>query len=365
MSIEEKWKKFEKHIKVPEVAGRWLNLIYTDDLVITKDFIYPDTNTKLRPGIGKKGVKMPGGPQYIVIHDTGMPAITDDAKGLNKYIHDQANSPDGRVASWHFSIDDKDLFQHVPTDEIAWHAGDGSRKYGEKAYNFKTEKYDIGGGNHNGIGIETCINPTNDYELTLKRTAKLVAMLLYKYNLELDRIKQHYDFSSKNCPNIIRSTKGLWESFLEDCRIQYILMPLGVKVKWEIDKPDIIKPSGKVITPIHDTYVNIKAHVTIDNETRTYEYKTLVKGISDEEKIIKSFYELYLSVIPKRANHDINLPSELTTYKTKLKWKSSHPNIISDAGKYNKPEKPTWIKLTAIIESGEIASEKEFTIKIF
>lgn len=361
---ENKWKIFEEVVRVPEIAERWLNFIYTDDLNIKKDFIYPDSITKLRPGSGKNGIKMPGGPQYIVIHDTGMPQPNDNAAGLNKYIHEQANSLNGRVASWHFSIDDHEVYQHVPTDEIAWHAGDGTRKFGEKAYNVSANKYDLGGGNQNGIGIETCINPGNDYEMTLNRTAKLVAMLLHQYNLDLSRIKQHYDFSSKNCPNVIRSTSGLWEHFLECCRVQYVLLPLNCKIKWEIDKPEIIKKCGKVIIPIHDTVVNIKCHATIDGEEKTYAFKTIVKGISDEEKIIKSYYELYLNIIPKEVSSDITLPNEIPLYQTKLIWRSSHPQILGHDGKYTKPKKPTWIKLFVLIKTENYESEKEFTIQV-
>lgn len=360
------WIRFEEIIKdiIPERTSRWLHFVYTNDLVINEDIVYPDTKTKLRPGNGKEGIKMPGGPQYVVIHDTGMPKVFDNADGLNKYIHEQANMVDGRVASWHFSIDDSKVYQHVPTDEIAWHSGDGRRSFGEKVYNETSGKYDIGGGNQNGIGIETCINPDNDYDLTLKRTAKLVAMLLHQYNLGLDRIKQHYDFSSKNCPNIIRSTNGLWEFFLEECALQYQLLPLAIKMKWEVDRPDIVTPSGKIITPMIDTPVNIKLIATLNNEEKVYYFKTTILGISDNDKITKTFYELYLNVIPKTVSCNLDLPVFLPMYNTRLTWRSSHPEILDEHGKYNKPKEPTWITLYVTITIGELETVKEFNVQI-
>lgn len=367
LNDKEKWRIVEEIVVniVPKKAGRWLNLIYSDELKITEDFIYPNAKNKMRPGNGKAGVKMPGGPQYIVIHDTGMPGKDHNAHGLSEYIHNQANSKDGRVASWHFSVDDTYIYQHVPTDEIAWHAGDGRRLYLEKEYNEISGKYDIGGGNRNGIGIETCINPDNDYELTLKRVAKLVAILLHKYNLNIDRIKQHYDFNSKNCPNIIRSTYGLWESFLKDCKLQYNLYRLGdVKFKWEIDKPNIIRQSGKVITPINDETVTIKLTVTIDNKEKEYLFETIVEGLSSKEKITKSFYELYLNIIPKTVTESINLPIRLDQYDTLLKWKSNKPNIIDDYGKYKKPEKPTIVTLKVNIKNKDLSVNKQISVKV-
>ena len=39
---------------------------------------------------------------------------------------------------------------------------------------------------------------------TWHRTAKLMASLLVKYNLQVSDIKQHYDYSGKNCPQTLR-----------------------------------------------------------------------------------------------------------------------------------------------------------------
>ena len=340
---------------IPSEAGKWLNTTYEKDLEIIKDFIYPDSVTQLRPGNGKNGTKMPGGPQYIVIHDSGMTNVGDNAEGLNTFIHNNANTVGGRVASWHFSVDQEEIYQHVPTDEIAWHAGDGGVAFGSTYINSTSKIECIGGGNSNGIGIETCINPGNDYELTLKRTAKLTASLLHQYGLGLDRIKQHFNFSGKQCPNVIRSSDGMWESFLRDVEIAYFLMKLdkSYEVSWEISHPEIVKESGLIITPINDTEVGLNLTLTANNQVKTYNFKTLIKGLPMEVKLSNVFYDLYINAIPRTVNGDIVLPLENSKYNAQIFWTSNKPNIISNAGKYTKPSEKQIVGLTAEIVIGK------------
>ena len=347
---------------IPKQAGKWVNLLYSGNVNIIKDIVYPNTITPLRPGKDREGVKMPGGPQYIVIHDTGMTHIDDNADGLSKYIHAQANSETGRVASWHFSIDDKKAYQHIPTDEIGWHAGDGSRAFGETKYNETSKKNDIGGGNRNGIGIETCINPDNDYELTLKRTAKLTSSLLLQYGLGLDRIKQHYDFSSKYCPNVIRSSSGLWDIFLKDVEGHYLINSIDSNaiIRWENSNPNIIKESGKIVTPKEDTEVELKCHLTFNGQTKVYTYKTLVKGLKVSKKVETEFFEIYYN-IPKIISSNITLPN-VGIYNSNIIWKSNNDSILSSKGKYNKPNNETKVTLTAMINLKGF--EKTYNIKV-
>jgi N-acetylmuramoyl-L-alanine amidase CwlA len=368
ISESEKKEYMDKVFKdlIPLEAGRWLNLAYGNKVDIIQDYIYPDAVTQLRPGVNKKGEEMPGGPQYVVIHDTGMTNVGDDADGLNEFIHNNANTPGGRVASWHFSIDDTKAYQHVPTNEIAWHAGDGGNKFGYSAYSEKYRTTLIGGGNQNGIGIETCINPGNDYEYTLKRTAKLTADLLYQYGLQLDRIKQHFNFSGKNCPNVIRSTNGLWDTFLRDVEIEYFLLVIGndAKLEWEVSHPQIVKSSGLVVSPIDDTLVNLTLKVTIGEGQYVYNYEVMVKGYPIEEKLLKVYYDLAINIIPLRASADINLPVINELYKAAIVWKSSDPTVLSETGKYIKPDQEKNVTLTATISINGEELVRTFSVSV-
>ncbi len=154
--------------------------------VIT-DFV-PE-NTLERPGDLRK-IK------YIVIHETGNPGKNANAASHNNYLHTEA---DNQQKSWHYTVDDHEIYYHIPDNEIAFHAGDGLSK---------------DGGNLNGIGIEMCINPENDYEQTLKNTAKLVAVLIEAYDLDISCVKKHQDFSGKICPNYLINS-GRWNEFID------------------------------------------------------------------------------------------------------------------------------------------------------
>ena len=91
---------------------------------IQKDFI-PIENKTSRPRYAMK-------PQYITIHNTG-----NSSKGANAEMHTQYVDNTPEYLSWHFTVDDKNIFQDLPLDETAWHAGEGE-----------------GDGNMKSIGIE-------------------------------------------------------------------------------------------------------------------------------------------------------------------------------------------------------------------
>lgn len=351
---------------IQDNGSNFINTIYGNNVDIIQDFIYPDSVKQLRPGTGKQGTKMPGGPQYVVIHDTGMTGVDDNADGLNRYIHEQANSLSGRVASWHFSIDDTKAYQHVPTDEIAWHAGDGSRAFGTTYFNEDYKAWSIGGGNQNGIGIETCINPGNNYELTLKRTAKLTASLLLQYGLGLDRIKQHNNFSGKNCPAVIRGTAGLWETFLKDVEVEYFLMQIAkdIEVKWESSHPQIVNNSGKITKPINDTNVKLKLTIKLDGIEKVYNYYVNIAGYTADEKAEQVYLTLLTQVIPSRVSSNVTIPTVLEKYQATISWTSDKPEVLSETGIYTKPATETTVKLIANISINGKSYKKEFTVKV-
>ena len=165
------------------------------DITVVADYI-PEGRYN-RPG-GNYKVK------YIVIHNTGNFSSGADANSHRNYV-----KQDGTQTSWHFTVDDKSIYKHLPEEERAWHAGDGRE----------------GAGNTYGIGIEICVNhetlgtknPSKYFDKALDNAARLVAELLYKYNLKITAVKQHNHFSGKNCPQVIREN-DLWEPFLQNIK---------------------------------------------------------------------------------------------------------------------------------------------------
>ncbi len=142
-----------------------------------------------RPGYAMK-------PEYITIHDTGNASKGADAKAHNKYVHNVAPNP-----SWHFTVDDHEIYQHLPTDTNGWHAGDGVN----------------GVGNRKSIGIEICMNADGNRAQAEANAAWLCAKLIKEIPTLKPFpacMKQHYDWSKKNCPAQIRGRKNGWANFL-------------------------------------------------------------------------------------------------------------------------------------------------------
>lgn len=142
-----------------------------------------------RPGMKRKIV-------YIIIHETDNVEPSATAKAHNEYLHKIAKT---KKLSWHYTVDDTEIYHHIPDNEIAFNAGDG---------------YKANGGNMEGIAIEMCVNQGGDYEKTLQNTAVLTAYLLRTYHLPITSVKKHQDFSGKLCPSRLIS-QNRWEEFLE------------------------------------------------------------------------------------------------------------------------------------------------------
>lgn len=142
----------------------------------------------------RPGYKLEG-PRYVTIHSTGNTSAGAGAQAHGNYLKGGAASV---PASWHFTVDDKEIRQHLPLDEVAWHAGDGAR----------------GTGNRSSLAVEICENSDGDLERAILNAARLTAFLLEQFGLGIDRVKQHFDWSGKSCPRIFRSRPGSWEDFL-------------------------------------------------------------------------------------------------------------------------------------------------------
>ncbi|MBE6677420.1 MAG: hypothetical protein E7597_01315 [Ruminococcaceae bacterium] len=180
---------------------------------IIEDIIAEDS--AVRPGIVVDKKK------YIVIHNTGNYAPGSTAAAHATYLHGLADQPD-RSVSWHYTVDSKEIYHHLPDNESAWHASDGTH----------------GEGNKYGIGIETCVNGfpnvyqgeayeewLKDYTVTIKNLAYLVAKLMIENDIGMDGIKQHWDFApdKKNCPMQMRYSSAS-DSFVHDGDMWVYLM---------------------------------------------------------------------------------------------------------------------------------------------
>lgn len=137
---------------------------------------------------------------YITIHETGNAAKGADAAAHGAYL-DSAAGEDALV-SWHYTVDDHAIVQHLPDYETAYHAGDGK----------------AGPGNTTSIGIEICVNAGGDFEAAKANAAALVRLLMEEHGIGIEHVVQHNHWNGKDCPKTIRATTGAWEAFLALCR---------------------------------------------------------------------------------------------------------------------------------------------------
>ena len=162
---------------------------------------------------------------WITVHESGMPRSGNDALLLAKVQMESAQGIRDREASWNYQVDENVIYQSFEDEVICWHAGDGTAT--------------LGNGNNNSIGIEMCINEDGNYDGAMHMDAKLIAMLLHKYNLNLENVKRHYDWSGKICPNYMIVT-GRWNEFLNLVDKEYTAMKLlkDAKVSWTVTTDD-------------------------------------------------------------------------------------------------------------------------------
>ncbi|WP_084181756.1 N-acetylmuramoyl-L-alanine amidase [Polaromonas glacialis] len=174
------------------------------ELKLVQDFI--PTGNSNRPG-----TKLI--PRFITIHNTDNSSPGANAAAHAKYQKGQ--DARNRRVSWHFTVDDKSVYQSLPTNEIGWHAGTSQ-------------------GNASSIGIEVCMHPEMDKISAYKKAALLVAIMARRFGVTLPNgVVQHHDWSAKHCPRVLRDTPGGWEKFLQS-------VTEAAAALQEVAAPDII-----------------------------------------------------------------------------------------------------------------------------
>lgn len=166
----------KKHIYVININNYSFTSTIQYNLKI--NYLFTTNNKK----IGKKF-----NPNMIVVHNT---ANVSSAHNEVKWLSNITNTS---TTSFHFAVDDNEVYQAIPTSNWAYHAGN----------------YDI---NLKSIGIEIAKSKITDE--TIKNTAINNAVLLIKllmnyYDINIDNVITHQDASGKICPHDIIERYGL------------------------------------------------------------------------------------------------------------------------------------------------------------
>ncbi|BFH10710.1 hypothetical protein J6TS7_50990 [Paenibacillus dendritiformis] len=131
-------------------------------------------------------------PQYITIHNTDNSAPGATAEAHSRFI---LNGSGGAQKSWHYTVDDREVYQHLRDNEQGWHAGDGN-----------------GPGNTTSIGIEVCMYQGMDEGKAWQRAVELIALLTKRHGLNIDKVVPHRHWSGKACPSRILPR---WSEFMQ------------------------------------------------------------------------------------------------------------------------------------------------------
>ena len=182
-------------------AKGWVSLAYLE--AVEPEQVVTDNGMEIQEDYIPPGAKnRPGTPNpdaWITIHETGNPDPGADAAAHAAYLKGAAENA---YVSWHYTVDDRAIVQHLPDTETAYHAGDGAN----------------GPGNTTSIGIEICVNAGGDFAKAKANAAALVRLLMAEHGIPIDHVVQHNHWSGKDCPYTIRHTAGAWEDFLALCR---------------------------------------------------------------------------------------------------------------------------------------------------
>lgn len=155
-----------------------------------KNFVLTQTtigSAKVIVDILPKGKVIPNTkitPTSITVHNTGN--IGAAAKNNHNYMKN-CNKNGSRIASWHFTVDDKEIYQAVPSNYKAYHAGNAT-------------------GNNTSIGIEICMftDKARQYKAYLN-AIELIKILIKHHGFNINQVKQHYHWTKKDCPTWLRS----------------------------------------------------------------------------------------------------------------------------------------------------------------
>lgn len=158
------------------------------------------SNTLLKAGAMIPNAKITV--KYVTAHNTG----NWDVPANNYYRslkRQNESKPDSVQASYHFVVDDKEIYQIIDTTNKTWHAGNST-------------------GNNTSIGVEICMFKDKTRHAKAKKNGQeLIAYLLKAHKLGTDKVKAHKDWSGKNCPQTILAEKNGWANFTKEIKNIY------------------------------------------------------------------------------------------------------------------------------------------------
>ena len=192
--------------------------------------------------------------QFLVIHYTANNG--DLAKSNCNYF----KSPN-RNASAHYFVDEKEVWQSVEDNDIAWHCGTSGKYYHSKCRN------------DNAIGIELCSEKdskgnyyfTNE---TINNAVGVVKMLMEKYNIPIENIVRHYDVTHKNCPAPFVNNNTAWDNFKDSLMEGYMFVERNYSYNGKVKSFNVINENGENFIKVRDLADLLNKNISYDSNTK-------------------------------------------------------------------------------------------------
>ena len=125
-------------------------------------------------------------PTSITIHNTDNSDRGANASAHSKFVRETGYYVwHGRKewVSWHCTVDDTQMIQQLPFDEMAYHAGADA--------------------NQTSIAIEICMNSDGDQDAADENAVNLTAALMKDLGIDIDHIRPHQFWTGKDCPVLL------------------------------------------------------------------------------------------------------------------------------------------------------------------
>jgi len=162
---------------------------------------------------GRPGTKI--SPKALVIHWTANDDTGADAVANRNYFNNS-----GVAVSSHYIVDDHQVVQCLPENEMAYHVG---------ATSYKPQALKLLSSYPNDctIGIEMCVNEDGDFSKMYENAIMLASDILEDHKWDRDNLWRHYDVTGRHCPGFFvddstavrygfdSAAKG-WEKFKKD-----------------------------------------------------------------------------------------------------------------------------------------------------
>lgn len=185
----------------------------------------------LIPGRSSNRPGTPLQPTFITIHNTSNADPVADA--LMHAVYIKGDDARRRKVSWHFTIDDTRCVKHLPTNEVAWHAGPG---------------------NTQSIAIEVCQHQGINQAEAISRASLLTAVLMSFYGIDAGHVVPHHFWTGKDCPEVILRQPGGFDAFrrqAQDVLMQLVQPEMSISGVGNelVDPPVMLEEAPEEIAP--------------------------------------------------------------------------------------------------------------------